>query len=58
MTHRVAHIYVNEAYAGILKETDAGYEFAYESEYLESGDTAPVSLTLPLRRKPYQSNVM
>ena len=58
MTHRTAHIYVNEAHAGILRETEAGYEFAYEAEYLESGDVAPVSLTLPLRRKPYQSNVL
>ena len=56
--HRIAHIYVHEAFAGILKETETGYEFAYAAEYLDSGDVAPVSLTLPLRREPYQSNVM
>lgn len=58
MSQRKAHIYVNEAFAGILRETEAGYEFFYESAYLESGNVAPVSLTLPLRGEPYQSNVL
>ena len=44
--------------AGILRETDEGYEFQYNGEYL--GDTAsmPVSLTLPLNDKPYKSPVL
>ena len=44
--------------AGILKETDEGYEFLYNQEYLADAASAPVSLTLPLTDKPYQSTVL
>ena len=44
--------------AGILKETDEGYEFSYNEEYLADVASAPVSLTLPLTDKPYHSNVL
>lgn len=44
--------------AGILKETDEGYEFLYNEEYLADAASAPVSLTLPLTDKPYQSTVL
>ena len=44
--------------AGILKETDEGYEFSYNEEYLADAASAPVSLTLPLTDKPYHSNVL
>lgn len=43
---------------GILKETDEGYEFLYDKEYLDSADAKPVSLTLPLTDKPYKSPVL
>ena len=44
--------------AGILKETDEGYEFSYNEEYLADAASAPFSLTLPLTDKPYQSTVL
>ena len=44
--------------AGILKETDEGYEFSYNEDYLADAASAPVSLTLPLTDKPYQSTVL
>ncbi|MBQ9463075.1 MAG: HipA N-terminal domain-containing protein [Bacteroidales bacterium] len=44
--------------AGILEETDEGYEFRYDKEYLADGDSKPVSLTLPLTEKPYKSAVL
>ncbi len=44
--------------AGILKETDEGYEFSYNEEYLADAASAPVSLTLPLTDKSYQSTVL
>ena len=44
--------------AGILKETDEGYEFSYNEEYLADAASAPVSLTLPLTDKPYLSKVL
>ena len=44
--------------AGILKETDEGYEFQYDKEYLADEASKPVSLTLPLSEKPYKSPVL
>ena len=44
--------------AGILEETDEGYEFRYDKEYLADAAAAPVSLTLPLSEKPYKSPVL
>ena len=44
--------------AGILQETDEGYEFRYNREYLADSEASPVSLTLPLAEKPYKSPVL
>ncbi|MGN1219400.1 MAG: HipA N-terminal domain-containing protein [Candidatus Cryptobacteroides sp.] len=53
-----AEIYYKNYLAGILTETDAGYEFCYTRDYLDSKNSEPVSLTLPLTDKPYQSSVL
>ncbi|MCR5734816.1 MAG: HipA N-terminal domain-containing protein [Lachnospiraceae bacterium] len=53
---RAGIVYVQNIMAGIIRETDEGYEFAYDPEYLEMNDAAPVSLTLPLKPEPYRSN--
>ncbi len=52
---RTAYIYVRNTFAGELKETDAGYMFTYDSEYLADLSTSPVSLTMPLRSEAYTS---
>ena len=44
--------------AGILEETDEGYEFRYDKGYLSDAAAKPVSLTLPLSEKPYKSPVL
>lgn len=44
--------------AGILKETDEGYEFLYDTAYLSHAEAKPVSLTLPLTEEPYKSPVL
>ena len=44
--------------AGVLKETDEGYEFQYSKDYLATGSPSAVSLTLPLREEPYKSAVL
>ena len=41
--------------AAVLEQTPAGYRFAYDSEYLADPAARAVSLTLPLRREPYES---
>ena len=53
-----AEVYYKNSLAGILAETDAGYEFCYMKDYLESKDAESVSLTLPLTDKAYHSNVL
>ena len=55
---RKADIYVRNVFAGRLEETDIGYSFAYDPEYLQREDASVVSLTLPLRAEPYTSHTL
>ncbi len=57
-TFRAAYVYVSSRFAGILKETDEGYSFSYDSEYLSGENAGAVSLTLPLRTEPYTSKTL
>ena len=56
--YRIAQVYVRNEPAGILRETDEGYSFAYNEEYLLSDNPSPVSLTLPLTEKTYTSKTL
>ena len=56
--YRQAYVYVRDTFAGILKETDFGYEFMYDNDYLKSSSSTAVSLTLPKRKEPYTSHVL
>ncbi|MBQ8956895.1 MAG: HipA N-terminal domain-containing protein [Bacteroidales bacterium] len=53
-----ALVYFRDVLAGRLAETDDGYEFQYEAAYLAWPQAEPISLTLPLRKEVYQSNVL
>lgn len=55
---RKAYVTVRNVFAGILSETDSGYRFAYDEDYLKSENASPVSLTLPLRDEPYDSGTL
>ena len=55
---RKAYVYVRNVFAGILSETDSGYRFTYDNEYLKSENATPVSLTLPLVDTPYESKTL
>ncbi len=55
---RQGFVYVQGDFAGMLRETDDGYTFEYDTEYLRKADAAAVSLTLPLTDEPYKSNVL
>jgi len=55
---RHAIIYYKEHLAGYLSETDEGYRFIYDDSYLQYKDAMPVSLTLPLQSKAYESRVL
>ena len=56
--YRTAYVYVNDIFAGLLKETDYGYSFCYDERYLNGDSPAPVSLTLPVAKEEYKSNIL
>lgn len=56
--YRKAFVYVREDFAGTLMETDYGYSFAYDEEYLRSDNAAAVSLTLPLQSEEFRSKTL
>ena len=53
-----ANIYYKNLLAGVLTEGDYGYEFYYLPEYIKLTEAKPISLTLPLRKETYHSNVL
>ena len=57
-TYRTAYIYVRNVFAGVLAETDYGYSFAYDEEYLQSENATAVSLTLPLTANKYRAKTL
>jgi len=55
---RKANIFIRDRLAGYLSETENGYQFIYDDDYLQLPDAEAVSLTLPLSDKPYANAVM
>ena len=51
-------VFYQDRLAGVIEETDEGYEFTYATEYLETKDAKPVSLTLPLTSEKYINKVL
>jgi serine/threonine-protein kinase HipA len=51
-------IYYGKTFAGFIFETDEGYEFVYDTKYLQNDKAKPVSLTLPLKESVYVSKVL
>lgn len=52
---RKANVYLGSQYVGQLEELDRGHRFTYDEEYLKSEEPEPVSLTLPIRAEPYET---
>lgn len=50
-----ADVYLCDTKAALLERNDRGYRFSYYEDYLSLPDAQPVSLTLPLTNKPYES---
>lgn len=57
-TFRAAYVYVRHCFAGVLSETDEGYSFAYDQDYLQDERASAVSLTLPLTEETYTSRTL
>ena len=56
--NRRARVLHNGRQAAVLEQTPAGYRFTYDADYLADPAARAVSLTLPLRREPYESAVL
>lgn len=55
---RTGNVFFKDVLAGIVWQDENGYGFTYHTEYLNSLQPMPVSLTLPLRTEPFTSNTM
>jgi serine/threonine-protein kinase HipA len=55
---RKAEVFIQDTLAGRLRETETGYQFVYDEDYLQMEAAEAVSLTLPLTGKPYHNAVM
>lgn len=55
---RSARVFSHDRFAGILSETDFGYAFLYDENYLNDPDTKSISLTLPKRADAYESHTL
>ena len=55
---RTAYVYVRNIFAGVLCETDEGYSFSYDEQYLSRENASAVSLTLLLSEKAYTSKTL
>ena len=55
---RTAYVYVRNVFAGELCETDEGYSFSYDEQYLNSNNASAVSLTMPLSTTVYTSKTL
>ena len=53
-----AIVYWKRLKAGILTESDEGYCFVYDKDYLTMPEAQGISLTMPLREEPFQSNML
>ena len=55
---RTAQVIYNGMLAGLLTKSGGIYRFAYDKAYLAAAANRPISLTLPLREAPYESDVL
>lgn len=55
---RQANVYYKHELAGTIRETEEGFLFQYDAEYLANAVSKPVSLTLPLQQKAFTSKVL
>ena len=55
---RTAYVYVRDVFAGQLSETDNGYEFSYDKDYLLHENASAVSLTIPTSNETYLSKTL
>ena len=55
---RKAEIKMHDITAGWLTEDEHGYHFSYDQNYLNREGAKPVSLTMPIREMPFDSDIL
>ena len=53
-----AVVYWKTSKAGLLTESDEGYSFVYDPDYLALPDAHPISLTMPLQEEAFLSHTL
>ncbi len=56
--NRKGKVFFKDHVAGIIEETETGYRFSYDKEYLAMQEIWPVSKTLPISEFSYTSNTL
>ena len=51
--YRQGFVFVQNIFAGVVSETDSGYKFEYDREYLSTENPLAISLTLPLQKEAF-----
>jgi serine/threonine-protein kinase HipA len=51
-------VYVNTTFAGMIEQREGLYIFTYDTTYCELSGAEPVSLTLPIRKEPFEQKTM
>ncbi|MBI4650756.1 HipA N-terminal domain-containing protein [Candidatus Desantisbacteria bacterium] len=52
-TKRKANIFFKEKLAGLLEETEKGFRFTYDANFLDN--KTPISISLQIRKEPYEN---
>jgi len=55
---RKAEVKMHEKVVGWLTQDEDGYHFEYDKPYLESNNSEPISLTLPLQENIFSSKTL
>lgn len=55
---RKGNVFIENKKVGLIEETDQGYRFTYDEEYLMEEDAKSISLTMPLQKEAYESKVL
>lgn len=57
-TNISARVFYNGEPAGVLTKWGKSYSFTYGKDYLTAAGSRPVSITLPLRKEAYESDLL
>jgi serine/threonine-protein kinase HipA len=57
-TFRQGRVFYKNNFAGVVSETEEGYQFTYDIEYLNSSAATPISVILPLQKETYSSRTL